>query len=115
MSDEQSLEDRQAEDILASAEAEFNNALALLGIAREDMRKRLDAGAVPVTDDITAMMSDLNKAWYAAQKERDRVAEFRRRNGGAEGAELDLVAARVEVCERLDRIAAAKAAEGVPG
>lgn len=115
MSEEQRLEDRRAEEILASAEAEFGNALALVGLAREDMRRRIDAGKVPETDDIVAIMSGLSKAWYAAQKERDRVAEYRRKNGTVGSAELDLDAARAEVCERLDRIAAARGACGVSG
>jgi hypothetical protein len=107
---EQRLEDRSEQVTLAQAEAEFQLNLELIGMAREEFRAMVEAGKIPDPTDIKAITKALSEAWSQAQSERNRVAEQNRKNGIAGAGELDLAAARAEVCERLDRIAAALAA-----
>ena len=60
----------------------------------------------PETADLEFAIKNLNNAWRAAQTERTRVADFRRKNGELVPGDIDLDAARTSVCEQLDRIAA---------
>jgi len=103
---EQRLEDRSERVTLAQAEAEFQLNLELIGIARAEFRAKLEAGDYPDPTDIKGIGKALGEAWKQAQMERDRVAEQNRRDGIAGDGALDLEAARLEICERLDRIAA---------
>ena len=106
MKQEQSLEDQQQEISLEHAEAEFQLALDLIGHVREEFRAQWDRGETPETADIEFAIKNLNNAWRAAQTERTRVADFRRKNGELVPGDIDLDAARASICEQLDRIAA---------
>lgn len=107
---EQRLEDRSGRATLEQAEAEYQLNLELIGIARTEFRAAVDRGEIPDTTDIKGITKSLSEAWQQTQRERDRVAEQNRKDGIAGTGELDLAAARAEVCERLDRLAAALAA-----
>lgn len=104
---EQRLEDRTDRETLDQAEAEFQYNLKLIGIAREEFRAKLEAGEIPDPGDLSGIGKDLSTAWQQMQRERDRVAERNRKDGIAREGDLDLGAARAEISERLDRIAAA--------
>ena len=106
MKQEQSLEDQHQEISLEHAEAEFQLALDLIGHVREEFRAQWDRGETPETADIEFAIKNLNNAWRAAQTERTRIADFRRKEGGLAEGDLDMGAARRAVCEQLDRIAA---------
>ena len=106
MKQEQSTEDQQSRTSLEHAEAEFQLALELIGQAREDLRAATRNGDVPQTEDVEFAIKNLNNAWRAAQTERTRIADFRRKEGGLAEGDLDMGAARRAVCEQLDRIAA---------
>lgn len=106
---EQRLEDRPEQLTLAQAEAEYQRGLEVIGVAREELWARIRKGDLESIADMVAAGKLLDGAWRQFQTERDRVAEQDRKNGIAGAGELDLGAARAEVCERLDRIAAALA------
>ena len=107
---EQRLEDRPGQLTLAMAEAEYQHGLELIGEAREQLRVRFERGEYDNIADYMAARKLLDDAWRSVRAERDRVAEQNRKDGIAVAGDLDLAAARAEVCERLDRIAAALAA-----
>ena len=104
------LEDRSGQLTLALAEAEYQHGLELIGEAREELRARFDRGEYDNIADYVAARKLLDEAWRSLVAERDRVAKQSRKDGIAVAGDLDLAAARAEVCERLDRIAAALAA-----
>ena len=90
---------------LAEAEKRFHEAMELLSWATDELRTRVQAGEMPDTVDVAAMRKELGDAWRAFQRERDFVAEYRRKNGGLVDGDLDFGTARAAVCEQLDRIA----------
>ncbi len=100
------VEDRAEEVTLQQAEKRFQDAMVLVGWAEEELRARVIAGDLPDASDVKSMCKELGEAWRALQRERERVAEFRRKRGELVGGDLDLDAARAAVCEQLGRIAA---------
>ena len=106
MDDENLLGGRFEELTLLQAEQSFQEAMALVGLAKQDIRDRLNNGEPPEAVDIQALSKELGLAWIALQKERDRIAEFRRKRGELVEGDLDFTAARVAISEQLDRIAA---------
>lgn len=105
------VEDWPGQVTLAEAEIRFQEAMVLLGWAADELRARIEAGDLPDTTDIRTAGKELGEAWRAAQKERERVAEYRRKNGELVDGDIDLDAARDAICQQLDRIADSLKAE----
>ena len=99
------VEDWPGQVTLAEAETRFQEAMVLLGWAAEELRSQVEAGDLPNTSDIKDASKELGEAWRAAQKERERVAEYRRKKGELVDGDIDLDAARDAICQQLDRIA----------
>ena len=106
MGEEDLRTERSEEQTLLQAEMRFQDAMVLLGWAEDELRAQVRAGELPEGADVKAMGKELGEAWRALQKERERVAEFRRKRGELVGHDLDLDQARDAVCQQLDRIAA---------
>ena len=98
-------EERSAEVTLEQAELRFQETMVLLGWAENYLRSSLKSGELPDTKEIRTAISDLGHAVKVAQLERERVATIRRKNGELVGRDLDLGAARDQICLQLDSIA----------
>ena len=95
-------------DIAEIADRQFSRALVLLDQALEDLGQR------PVAADQAKAVRDaaaeMRKTITIVFEERKRCGTFKQ---SGSGTELDLDAARAEICERLARIQNAKGVGGV--
>ncbi len=108
------LVDPGAAEFLAAAEEVFNDHILFLRVLMEELRETAGSGEKLKLAEYKDMMKELGKSANTAQHERKRLAELRKKEAGfIGGAAFDLDAARAEVCEQLDRLAAAQAEDGV--
>ena len=95
------------ETTLRQAEARFQDAMILIGLAEERLRDQIRVGDDSDGKDLSDRGKQLGVALRALQTERERVADYKRKRGELVGGDLDLEAARAKIREQLDRISEA--------
>ena len=95
------------ETTLRQAEARFQDAMILIGLAEERLRDQIRVGDDSDGKDLSDRGKQLGVALRALQTERECVADYKRKRGELVGGDLDLEAARAKIREQLDRISEA--------
>ena len=108
MTKETNLEDLQDTRMFVAAEGVFDETVDFITVLRLELADAIRAGGTAKSAELLSYLKQVNATLSTALKERQKLDEIRRNaEGGTGGFVLDLGAARAEVCERLDKLAAA--------
>jgi hypothetical protein len=104
--DEGSLGGRPADDSVLRAREQFDDAVELLSLTKQRLRR----GEIAGVRDMASQVALVIKTLIALGDARGKLDDLDRDEAGGGGGALDLDAARAEIGRRLDRLRAASAA-----
>lgn len=104
--DEGSLRGRPADDAVLRAREQFDDAIELLSLTKQQLRR----GEIAGVRDMASQIALVIKTLLALGEARGKLDDLNQDQACAGGHALDLDAARAEVGRRLDRLRAVRAA-----